>query len=198
MTAKRTTLRETILDAANALAIRAGVSAMTIEAVAVEAGISKGGVLYHFPSKEKLIAGLLVHFMEKVEAEVAIHYAADPHPTGRWLRSFLRVGSTHTGTEPPETFCGNEMDAFFNAMLTAAIVQPDLMVGLRGFAAEVQTRLRSDAADPLLATISLLAMDGLWLWGRLGLLESIEPLRRTMLREFWRRSYGGPLPGSER
>jgi len=196
MTAKRITHRETILDAANRLAIRAGVSAMTIEAVAVEAGISKGGVLYHFPSKEKLIAGLLVHFMDKVEAEVVRHYAADLHPTGRWLRSFLRIGSNHTGVEPPETFLGCEMDAFFNAMLTAAIVQPDLMIGLRGFAAEVHTRLQSDAADPLLATISILAMDGLWLWGRLGLMESTAPLRQTMLREFWRRSYGSSLPGS--
>src|SRR5262245_35811257 len=44
--------RNAILDAAEAVVARMGVAAMTFEEVAKEAGVSKGGVLYHFRSKE--------------------------------------------------------------------------------------------------------------------------------------------------
>jgi AcrR family transcriptional regulator len=43
--------RENILRAANLVVVEEGVSRMTLEAVAREAGVSKGGLLYHFPSK---------------------------------------------------------------------------------------------------------------------------------------------------
>jgi AcrR family transcriptional regulator len=39
------------------LVLTKGVNALTIDAVARTAKLSKGGVLYHFPSKESLIAG---------------------------------------------------------------------------------------------------------------------------------------------
>ena len=51
--------RERILAAAVQVALREGVSAMTLEAVAREAGVSKGGLLYHFASKDELIAAML-------------------------------------------------------------------------------------------------------------------------------------------
>ena len=54
--------REKILDATVQVAIRDGVMAMTLDAVAQEAGVSKGGLLYHFRSKDDLIAAMLVHF----------------------------------------------------------------------------------------------------------------------------------------
>lgn len=48
-----------ILNAARAVASRDGAGKITIDAVAQEAGLSKGGVLYNFPSKKALISGLL-------------------------------------------------------------------------------------------------------------------------------------------
>jgi AcrR family transcriptional regulator len=37
---------------------------MTLEAVAREADVSKGGLLYHFPSKEALISGMVRRLIE--------------------------------------------------------------------------------------------------------------------------------------
>ena len=48
-----------VLRAAHRVVLRDGVSALTLEAVAREAGRSKGGLLYHFPTKEALIQGLI-------------------------------------------------------------------------------------------------------------------------------------------
>ncbi|GAC1627371.1 MAG: hypothetical protein NVS4B11_24620 [Ktedonobacteraceae bacterium] len=40
-----------------------GVKRLTIEQVAKAAGMSRGGLLYHFASKEALIQGMLTRFI---------------------------------------------------------------------------------------------------------------------------------------
>ncbi|NLI53534.1 MAG: helix-turn-helix transcriptional regulator, partial [Clostridiales bacterium] len=56
---KKETLSEqtknAILDAANRVLLIHGAEYFTLEAVAAEANVSKGGLLYHFASKNKLI-----------------------------------------------------------------------------------------------------------------------------------------------
>lgn len=51
--------RDRILDAYQDLLIDSGERAATLEAVAGAAGVSKGGLLYHFASKEALSEGVL-------------------------------------------------------------------------------------------------------------------------------------------
>lgn len=51
--------RDRILDAFEALLIEDGEKAATLDAVAALAGVSKGGLLYHFGSKEALVEGQL-------------------------------------------------------------------------------------------------------------------------------------------
>ena len=50
--------RERILDSFETALIRDGERAATMDAVAAAADVSKGGLLYHFPSKEALVDGL--------------------------------------------------------------------------------------------------------------------------------------------
>ena len=49
---------------------RDGAARSTLDAVAAEAGVSKGGVLYHFASKRALIDGLLERWLDDFEAGV--------------------------------------------------------------------------------------------------------------------------------
>ena len=51
-------VRDRILDAAEARLLQRGPAGLVLDAVAREAQVSKGGLLYHFPSKEALVAGL--------------------------------------------------------------------------------------------------------------------------------------------
>ncbi|MFJ4045031.1 TetR/AcrR family transcriptional regulator [Microbacterium sp. NPDC089987] len=51
--------RERVLDAYQSILIADGERAATLEAVAREAGVSKGGLLYHFASKDDLTRGLV-------------------------------------------------------------------------------------------------------------------------------------------
>ena len=72
---KRDRSRDDILAAARAVLLRDGIAAVTLEAVAREAGMSKTGLYYYFSSKEALIfelvfAALQLH-AERVETAVA-------------------------------------------------------------------------------------------------------------------------------
>lgn len=51
--------REAVLDAAQAVAARDGAGHLTLDAVAVEAGISKASVLYDYKTKQALIKAII-------------------------------------------------------------------------------------------------------------------------------------------
>lgn len=54
----RQSKRDDILEAAKRVVQREGVTTLTYESVATEAGLTKGGLLYHFPSREALLLAL--------------------------------------------------------------------------------------------------------------------------------------------
>ncbi|MGH8132733.1 MAG: TetR/AcrR family transcriptional regulator, partial [Steroidobacteraceae bacterium] len=68
--------RERLLDAAERLVLEMGAAHLTLGAVAKFAGVSKGGLLYHFPSKDALLEAMLARHTSEVEAEVAARCAA--------------------------------------------------------------------------------------------------------------------------
>ena len=60
-------VRDRILDAAEELICARGVGSLTLDAVAHLADVSKGGLLYHFRSKDCLISGLQQRLAEHLE-----------------------------------------------------------------------------------------------------------------------------------
>jgi AcrR family transcriptional regulator len=67
--------RDRLLDAAERLVAEMGAGHLTLDAVAKFAGVSKGGLLYHFPSKESLLEGMLARHLMEVDARVAARLA---------------------------------------------------------------------------------------------------------------------------
>ena len=68
--------RERLLDAAERVVVESGATHLTLDAVAKSAGISKGGLLYHFPSKEALLQGMVTRHFQEVDAEVGKRLAS--------------------------------------------------------------------------------------------------------------------------
>ncbi len=66
-----TETRERILLALRGILAGSGTASVTLEAVAAEAGVSKGGLLYHFPSKSALYLGLLKSVRDSVISEMS-------------------------------------------------------------------------------------------------------------------------------
>jgi AcrR family transcriptional regulator len=152
-TTGRRETRRAILNSA-ARVIRAdGVAGLTLEAAAREAGVSKGGLLYHFPSKDALIVGMMADVLDRFEQEVERAAAADPEGgPGRWLRAFVRV----TFTPAPDEV---DMTA---GLLAAVAADPALLEPVRAAFDRWQRRAEQDGLDPALATVIRLAADGVW------------------------------------
>ena len=64
--AKRSDIRDLILDAVDALLARYGYGKMTVEDVAKQVGIGKGTIYLHFPSKEELVLAHIDRIAETV------------------------------------------------------------------------------------------------------------------------------------
>ena len=164
--------QDRLLDAAEARLLKLGPGGLVLDAVARDAGVSKGGLLYHFPSKEALVAGLVARMLDgfdEVQDEAA---GEDPEPAGAWARAYL--ASTVTETGEPADNSGQLMAGMLAALGSNS---PQLEV-LRERFGGWQRRLLADGADPTLAAIVRLAADGLWLSSLLGL-PALSPQVRT-------------------
>ena len=61
----KSTSRDNILDAAQRVASREGAGKLTLDKVACECGLSKGGLLYNYPNKEALLKSMLDRLLEQ-------------------------------------------------------------------------------------------------------------------------------------
>lgn len=82
--------RAALLDAALRVITAHGASA-SLDAIAREAGVSKGGLLHHFRSKEALLVGLLEEWMTRFDAAVQAHLDPDDDRPGRLCRARIRA-----------------------------------------------------------------------------------------------------------
>ena len=62
-----TPARDRILEAAERVVADVGAARLTLDVVAQAAGVSKGGLLYHFPSKESLLSALAQRYVDSME-----------------------------------------------------------------------------------------------------------------------------------
>lgn len=171
--------RNKICEAAIRTASRDGILAMTLDNVAKEAGVSKGGVMYHFASKEELVRGTLEYFADLLEQMVLQKVADDPNPRFRWARTMLSCnfpdqppdGNGDGSPLPPEL-----IDRFMLAALATAINSPGLIEPLRQVGLRMQRRFLSDPDQGLEQLLIWLALDGLFLWQFVGLIQQDQPL----------------------
>jgi AcrR family transcriptional regulator len=85
------TTRHTILQSACRLVGRESVARLTLDAVALKAGLSKGGLRYHFPSKDALIMGMVEYLLQRFEQDLAHAYESSDSRPGSWLRTYIRA-----------------------------------------------------------------------------------------------------------
>src|ERR1043165_1799874 len=154
------TTRDRLLDAAATVVHRDGAQALTLDAVAKEAEVSKGGLLYHFKSKNDLVSAMVERWMAEFEREIA---EADP----RFTRGYVKASAP----------AGNEL-----GMLAALIADPSLLVAVRPRHGIWQDRVEREGRDPVDATVARLAADGLWLAELLGMGPPTGELRERVLQ----------------
>lgn len=156
------------MDAAAALVLKRGTTALTLEAVAEAAHVSKGGLLYYFDSKNSLLEALADYLAEQLRTEVEREAAG-----GSLAKAYLQVVS-RMGQLPKD-------QQVYKALTIICTAQPEL-------AGRVRARLHLSPADNSPAETTLedlhlrLVADGMWLADLFSCYE-ITPEQRAALLE---------------
>ncbi len=170
-----TDARTRILDAAEAMVRARGVSGLTLEAAAREAGVSKGGLLYHFASKEALLAAMLNRLADFVAEDFVLAIERLPPGPGRAARAMLAWG-----LEVSEAEANERCDRAAAVFLAAFHHDPALLDPIRAVVAGLRDAMAADGLPPGHGAAVMAAMDGLFMARDFGLDELAPEERRAM------------------
>lgn len=150
----RPSKRTEILEAARRIVARDGLSAVTYDAVAAEAGLTKGGVVYHFASRDELIVALCRDLAEQWESELVAIAGA---PVDQL-----------TEAERLEAYARESLRGSTYAELQLVIETCDVPAARAEWAAVIDRWAGTDADGPwtdrqLDLFVLRLAADGLWI-----------------------------------
>ena len=166
--------REKLLQAAAQIVISSGNTQFTLEQVALEAQVSKGGLLHHFPTKLELLSGLMTQLTHTFEVRLQRALETEPKAKrGRWARAYIRASF-----EP-------EADEIELTSALASVISnfPELIDQLRQEFAFIENCFSKDGLSESRATLVRLACDGLWFSELLGVGIVEEPRRSSLMNE---------------
>ena len=163
--------RAALLDAVIRVIEQHGPQQLTLDAVAREAGLSKGGLIYHFSSKQALVSGLLERALTDFENRIESLHDRQP---GGYVRAFVLAASEATAST---TYLRTSA-----ALLVAMTHHPGLLGSYIERSKVWQSRLESDGLYPTWATIARLTVDGLYLASLFGNDVTFEAQRDRVLQ----------------
>ena len=82
-------VRRSLLDQAARITLEQGLSKVTFQSVADAVGVTKGGVMHHFSTKNALVLEVFHDAMAKFESEVSHAMAKDPVSYGSFTRAYI-------------------------------------------------------------------------------------------------------------
>lgn len=170
--AKSARTRLTILDATSEVVRAEGVANLTLDRVAATAGISKGGLLYHFGTKQDLVLALLGHTLGAVDDELNSLADSNGRNRGAFAQAYL-------------DFVGNgqhEHGAATGVFAAAALNDGDLAPAREMFATWQDRLINDDGLDETTALLARVVGDGLWLIDLFGLAPPSDLQRAALFR----------------
>ena len=130
-----------ILDAAGAVVFKEGVGKLTIDGVAEKVGMSKGGVLYHFGTKDQLVEAMVQRTADQWREGFKEAYEAADEGPGRAARALLVCLSD------VKEWTSERRDGS-SAVFAALAYNPKLIAPMRTFDQELHQRLDDDELPP--------------------------------------------------
>lgn len=158
----RRNARETILDAAEAVVGERGALSLTLDAVADRAGVSKGGLLYHFPTKDALLRAMVDRLCRGFEARTLEQMSKNSTPRNS-LEAYIAA-----------TLDRHASGSVASGLLAAIANDPELLAPMREHLRRWLPQLDPARRGFTDRAIIWLATEGLWL---LDILK-LSPLSR--------------------
>ncbi|MEN3156926.1 TetR/AcrR family transcriptional regulator [Alkalimonas sp. NCh-2] len=138
-----------IIEAALSVAAEKGAGKVTLDEVAKVSGFSKGGLLYHFPSKEALISAMVQQLVDDTEADRQQLLAQGDNALTSMIKAHARL---------TEQVQGNTA----MAILAAAAEQPGLLSPVQQACQVLVQDINTESGDNPEAVLLMLACDALW------------------------------------
>ena len=163
--------RDIVIQAALAIIARDGPRRLTLDAIAREAGISKGGLMHQFRSKEAVLKALLdyqAEYFDKFSQEYMAHTGAKSPEAN--LSTQIAVAREAVTTQKSVAF----------AILGAISEEPGLLSKFKEIDAKKIEAIKAEAVDPELATLRWYAARGLLLSSLLGQCSLEEDERQRL------------------
>ena len=132
--------RKALLSAAAAAIVAHGPS-VSLEVVARDAGVSKGGLLHHFPAKEALLLALVEEWLARFEQAVERHLDPGDDRPGRLARAHVRATFDDQPSAEEELWRQP-------AMIAALIAVPEILQRSRESGRRWQRELAGDGLHP--------------------------------------------------
>ncbi len=165
--------RERILEAAERVTTEVGAARMTLDGVAHAAGVSKGGLLYHFPSKESLLGALAQRYVDSFDECIGAARGELQEGSSRDLKACI-LGVL--GSDPRSKGMGA-------VLLATAANDLALLEVIRERIAEYTAEIEAQSADFARAAIVSLAVDGLKMRESLRISPFTEAQREEIVNE---------------
>ncbi|MGC1338383.1 MAG: hypothetical protein WA836_09690, partial [Candidatus Binataceae bacterium] len=141
-------------------------------AVAARAGISKGGLVYSFATKDDLVHAALEREMARFRE--AVHRRVRGGPTEP-----IELVLAHIEEALDEDDVSTQKAAF---LVTALVHAPDMLEPVRSYYRELLDPLRSEAGDMHDVRHALLAVEGIFLLRGLDFVEVSADEQKSVLR----------------
>jgi len=153
----RESKRTVILDAAVTVIEAEGITAVTFDSIAAATGITRGGIIYHFSSREELIKATHQHLAQRWEhqLEAVCGKPAEQATAAERLSAYIRTAAA-SATRAELQMILDSQHTKHQAIWDATI---DRWTGRHE---------RGEASQDRTATLALLAADGLWVNDMLG------------------------------
>ncbi|MGU7770745.1 TetR/AcrR family transcriptional regulator [Burkholderia sp. MR1-5-21] len=187
-------VRAQLLVAASDIATHYGVQALTLDAVAERAGVTKGALQYHFANKQGLLDALFEQTVERFGRQMEARIAADPQPAGAAARAYV-----HTTLDKANPAASTDV---LRVLVASMVTEPETR---ERWAVPIREWSRPDPVpleQAAMLMICRLAADGLWISELLGSQEMPADLRVEIVRQLDRMTAGmsaadTPGPGAD-
>lgn len=160
----RPSKRDFILECAEQLVQEQGAAHLTFDALTIATGISKGGLLYHFASKNDLIEAMLIRYVERRQAlrreSLWNDHKEYKNPVDAEMQALMKSEIAHN----KKGKLG--MDS---AILVAAATNPQMMDMIRDKHEDLYRLFDQSSCGPIQARVAWYALIGHRIWSQFGL-----------------------------
>lgn len=149
---KKEETQSTILDAAERAINAKGIANTKISDIAKEAGVSKGGVFHHFPTKKSVILGIIDRYEKTLYSLRDEIHGELPEQPFRKLKATLLALIKHPNHSNNDT-----------ANIITLLSDAELRHKIGRVKKNLFNDVMADAPDPKRAALAMIFYDGVWL-----------------------------------